>query len=67
MTSREVANGYGATLYVVRKTLLRHNEEFTEGKHFVKGGDILSTPEKGAQPHQVFWTKRGVVRLGFFI
>ena len=45
----------------------RHNEELVEGKHFVKGVTIRHTLVKGAQPHQVFWTKRGVVRLGFFI
>jgi hypothetical protein len=66
MTTKEVANGYATSDYVVRKTNLRHSDELIEGKHFVKGGTICPT-HSNAQPHQVFWTKRGIVRLGFFI
>lgn len=66
MTSREVAHGYGSTNYVVRTTLMRHGDELIEGKHFVKGCNIMSHP-LSIQPHQILWTKRGVVRLGFFI
>ena len=70
MTSREVAHGYGTSNYVVRTTLMRHGDELVEGKHFIKGCDILLHPSKKGiqvQPHQIFWTKRGIVRLGFFI
>lgn len=77
MTTREVAHGYGTSLYVIRKTFLRHEPELIEGRHYIKGVDILSYPLKkgvtnthtlpNAQPHQVFWTKAGIVRLGFFI
>lgn len=69
MTTKEVANGYGVSNYAIRTTLMRHGDELTEGKHFIKGCDILLRPLKGIQiqPHQTFWTKRGIVRLGFFI
>ncbi len=70
MTTKEVAKGYDTSIDVVRKVLFRHADELIESKHFIKGKDILSTPfTKGVQiqPHQVFWTKRGIVRLGFFI
>jgi len=76
MTTREVAHGYGTSDYVVRKTMLRHEVELSEGKHYVKGVSVLPTPCNGVdkmsnpliiQPHQIFWTKRGIVRLGFFI
>ena len=70
MSTKEVAHGYGTSDYVVRTTLMRHESELTNGKHFVKGCDILLHPlTKGVQiqPHAVFWTKRGIVRLGFFI
>jgi len=50
----------------VRQTNLRHADELIEGKHFVKGVTICHTLAN-AQPNQVFWTKRGIVRLGFFI
>lgn len=66
MTTKEVANGYGVTPQNIREHQ-RCNEEFVEGKHFVKGISISDTLEKNAQPHQIFWTKRGIVRLGFFI
>lgn len=70
MTTKEVAHGYGTTDYSIRKAFLRNSSELKEGKHYVKGLDILSTPSKKGvqvQPHQIFWTKRGVVRIGFFI
>jgi hypothetical protein len=77
MTTSEVAKGYDTSKYVVRKAILRHSEELIEGKHFIKGVDILSRPESNGvkaseilpnvQPHQFFFTKRGIVRLGFFI
>lgn len=83
MTTKEVAVGYGTSEYVVRNTKMRHTDELIEGKHYVLGKDLYPEGgtkcpplEKGitkchtldnAQPHQVFWTKRGIVRLGFFI
>jgi prophage antirepressor-like protein len=66
MTGKEVANGYGSNEYAVRMALSRNSSELQEGKHFVKGVTICHTLPN-AQPHQVFWTKRGIVRLGFFI
>ncbi len=70
MTTKEVAKGYGTSMYVIRMALARHADELISNKHFIKGCDILLPPNaKGVQiqPHQVFWTKRGIVRLGFFI
>lgn len=74
MTTKEVAFAYGTSEYAIRKTLLRNSDDLKEGKHIIRGIELLS--EKGetkcptlsnVQPHQVFWTKRGIVRLGFFI
>ena len=74
MTTKEVAHGYGTSEYVIRRSKSDHSAELIEGKHFIKGVDITPkgvknthTLGKNAQPHQVFWTKRGIVRLGFFI
>ena len=69
MTTKEVAHGYGTSKYAVFKALERHNGEMVEGKHFIKGVDILSTPQKDGniQPNSFLFTKRGIVRLGFFI
>jgi hypothetical protein len=65
MTSKELATGYGVSYGNIREHM-RVNDEFIDGKHFVKGVSISDTLPN-AQPHQVFWTKRGIVRLGFFI
>ena len=82
MTTKQVASGYGVSFATIRSSFSRHYDEFTENVHFVKGAAKCNTlddtqPAKGrqggrmspknAQPHQVFWTKAGVVRLGFFI
>jgi len=69
MTRSEVAYGYGASKYSILQALHNHPDELTEGKHFVRGGNILLPPHlKGAiQPNSILFTKRGIVRLGFFI
>lgn len=67
MTTQEVAKGYGLNPNTLRSHVSQNKEEFIEGKHFYKAVQILNTLSKGVQPHQVLWTKRGVVRLGFFI
>ncbi|MEZ7925978.1 hypothetical protein [Cloacibacterium sp.] len=73
MTTKEVAHGYGTSEYVIRRSKSDHSAELIEGKHFIKGVDITPKGVKNthtlvnAQPHQVFWTKRGIIRLGFFI
>lgn len=62
MSTKEVAYGYDSSEYAIRQNKSTNPTDFIEGKHFVKGVSISHT-----QPHQIFWTKRGVVRLGFFI
>lgn len=66
ITSREAALGYGTSEYVIRRHKLEQSSELIEGKHYVKGVSFSHTLAN-AQPHQIFWTKRGVIRLGFFI
>jgi hypothetical protein len=66
MTTREVAKGYGNSEYSIRSTASRNSSELIEGKHYVKGVAFCNTLSN-TQPNQVFWTKRGIVRLGFFI
>lgn len=66
MTTKQVAHGYGVSAQNIREHQ-RCNDDFVEGKHFIKGNSFSDTLGKNAQPHQIFWTKRGVIRLGFFI
>ena len=69
MTSNEVAKGYGVAGNTIRMHKFNHSDELIEGKHFIMGvnnmdGVIDTTQKDGAI---TYWTKRGIVRLGFFI
>lgn len=66
MTTKEVAEGYGISDYNIRRHKLEHSAELIEGKHFLSSVSIPHAASKGSSK-STFWTKRGVVRLGFFI
>jgi prophage antirepressor-like protein len=57
-----VADGYQVEKQVVKKHLQRNADEFVEGKHFVRWVQNVPSNEP-----QIFFTKKGVIRLGFFI
>lgn len=63
MSSFDVAHGYGTSEHTIRQHKKRQISELFEGKHFVTG-----VTNSHSDPHnKVYWTKRGIVRLGFFI
>ena len=64
MPVKDVALGYGVSTGTIRKQLFEHKDEFIEGKHYVKGVTFSNTLPN-TQPHAVFWTKQGIIRLGF--
>jgi hypothetical protein len=66
MPTKDVALGYGISAGTIRKHQERYADEFKEGQHFVKGATISHTLTN-VQPHSIFWTKQGIIRLGFFI
>lgn len=68
MTTRQVADGYGVDIKTIRFHYKEHSDELIEGKHWLKVTSKTS-PLAGTnlQPNQIFYTKRGIVRLGFFI
>ncbi len=66
MTTAQVAEGYGTSIDAIRKSKKDHLDELIEGKHFLKGV-TKSHGLSNVQPNQVYWTKRGIIRLGFFI
>lgn len=70
MTTKEVARGYDVTEYNIRVHKMQHSNELIEGKHYVTAVSIpngeLPSALKTAH-NAVLWTKRGIVRLGFFI
>ena len=67
MNSSTVAAGYGIAESSLRSTKSRNESEIIEGKHFITVANCNSNPRNGIAHNHVFWTKRGVVRLGFFI
>jgi len=70
MTTSEVAHGYDCDTSTIRHAMRNNETELIEGKHWVKGVSILHTLEEeksNFQPHQTYWTKRGIIRLGFLI
>ena len=66
MTTEQVALGYGVSTEAIRSLKSRRDEELLEGKHFLSVAISNARPGQGAQ-FQTLWTKRGIVRLGFFI
>lgn len=59
-----VAEGYGVKPTNIRTAKSRNEDEFIEGKHYVLQNVTIAN---GGQKPKVFWTKRGVITLGFFI
>jgi hypothetical protein len=66
MTMHDVSSGYGVAVNTIRNHYLNHKDELVEGTHYVRGSQILGTLGNN-QPNQIYWTKAGVIRLGFFI
>ena len=74
MTTNEIAKGYGISGGTIRKHKIEHQDELVEGKHFITCVHKLDTRAtksnagtESATYKQTLWTKRGIVRLGFFI
>lgn len=64
LSSKDVAEGYGLTPDAVRMAKSRNADELEEGKHFICVTECYS----GKPPVKVvYWTKKGVIRLGFLI
>lgn len=66
MPTKEVALGYGVGVDTIRRHKLEHQAELIEGKHFISGVSIPHAASHGSSKGTI-WTKRGIVRLGFFI
>ena len=63
LSNKDIAIGYGCSIQTIRSHLKNHSEELKEGKHWIKK-DVLT---KGGTQSITHWTKKGIVRLGFFI
>ncbi len=67
METKLVAEGYGVSEEVIRNHKSRNARDFEEDKHFISVTNCYANPRGGIAHIQTFWTKRGVIRLGFFI
>lgn len=63
LSNKDIAIGYGCSIQTIRSHLKNHSEELKEGKHWIKK-DVQT---KGGVQSITHWTKKGIVRLGFFI
>lgn len=63
LSTKDVAEGYGLNRNALSMTKARNEDELIEGKHWV----ITKRDTLGGSQDTLMWTKRGVVRLGFFI
>lgn len=67
LNTQEVAFGYGVSDEVIRGHKANHADELTEGKHFISVQNSNANPRAGIAHVSTLWTKRGIIRLGFFI
>lgn len=69
LTTKQVAEGYGVTENLLKMHIRNNPKDFVDGKHYfvlkVSNPDVQK--KHGGARRQTVWTKRGVVRLGFFI
>lgn len=65
LTTKEVSEGYGVVTRVIRDHKHSHADELIEGKHFISSVEKIDTGN--LQRKVTLWTKRGIIRLGFFI
>ena len=68
MSTKEVAKGYGTSIYAINMARIRHEAELVEGKHFFVSNAITKCySELNLAHNAILFTKRGIIRLGFFI
>lgn len=66
ISTSDAAIGYGVSNEAIRSVSSRNPKEFVKGKHFTSAVAICNSDPKA--PHnKIYWTKRGIIRLGFFI
>lgn len=64
MNSTQAAYAYGVSTSALRSCKSNNTLEFVEGKHFLS---VQNLDAGNLTSKQTLWTKRGMVRLGFFL
>lgn len=70
MSTNEAAKGFGVSGNTIRRHKMEYIDELVEGKHFITSVQKMNAGCKSGgylKNKQILWTKRGIVRLGFFI
>jgi len=63
LSNKEVVLGYGITQSTLRSNQNNHKNELLEGKHWLR----LEVQTNRGKQKVIHWSKKGIVRLGFFI
>ena len=66
LTTELVAKGYGVTEQNIRTHKMKRPNELKENKHYVRVSNTDADNVKEGE-QKIYWTKRGVIRLGFLI
>jgi hypothetical protein len=66
MDTNQVALGYGVASATVRSHKAQNKEEFIENVHFISRVQNTNA-RQNLKTTSIFWTKAGIIRLGFFI
>lgn len=68
MDTETVAKGYGVSINAIHSHRCRYFDEFKENTHYATASALAICKSENSIPsNKVFWTKSGVIRLGFFI
>lgn len=67
LSSKDVAEGYGLSDSSLRSAKSRYSDELIDGTHFITVTNSDANPRAGIPHSETYWTKEGVVMLGFFI
>lgn len=68
MDTETVARGYGVSRNTISSHKSLHTDEIFEQKHFISASAVENFDSELKIPHnKLFWTKEGIIRLGFFI
>jgi len=71
MPTEDVAAGYGVNDHCIRHHKSRNEDEFKEGEHFLTACEPkrnAGCKSSNCPPiKRIYWTKAGIIRLGFFI
>lgn len=66
MPTKDVALGYGVSTSTIRSHKNQQKDELIENVHFISSVQNLDG-RSNLQSKQIFWTKAGIIRLGFFV